>query len=233
MTSLCWKSWKTTNSYCRVCSPSSTVSHQATLDGPPSRTPSPTLEELHSAMNSQLKQMDMSPMDGPPPDSSLTPVSTGKSFDHCVIDRDSEGIPQSLTTAPFTTAATGVESNTKSPKILHHAARTISKVHNLLGLSSKKSSSSRSKGAKTSAFSRYLHRIPKVLTFSQGIALMCAPKADSRASPDDSVTFTPVNESDTGLNPSGNHTSPDDEAPSDVQTSRRRHGSVWCTDQSQ
>jgi hypothetical protein len=70
---------------------------------------------------------------------------------------------------------------------------------------------------KTLAFSRYRPRIPKIVMFSQSIASMRTPKADSRTSPDDSVTFTPVNESNTGLNPSGAQASPDDETLSVVQ----------------
>jgi hypothetical protein len=52
----------------------------STPKGPPRGTPSPTLIPIHSAFNSKLVNLDMSPMEGLPPGYAPPPVATGKTL---------------------------------------------------------------------------------------------------------------------------------------------------------
>jgi hypothetical protein len=143
-------------------------------------------------------------------------------------------------TVPVTTTATGVASktqdstptNTKSPRIFQrarqvtgHAHKAFGKVQSIWGLSSKKSTSSRSKTPKMPAFSKWNRpKIPLVVTFAPSIASVHKVNTDSRSSPDDTVTFTPVGDLDARLSPSGVQASPGDETPPDVLTSHDDDG---------
>jgi hypothetical protein len=84
---------------------------------PPSATPSPTLIQTHSAFNSRLMNLDMSPMEGLPPGYALPPVPTGKSLINAELT-ESEGVPPNPMTVPVTTTATGAAS--KHPRFNPH-----------------------------------------------------------------------------------------------------------------
>ena len=89
-----------------------------------------------------------------------------------------------------------------------------------MGVSSKRSASSRSKGMRRSTFITWSRaRVPQMVSFAPGTALVHTTKSDSRLSPDDSVTFT--HEDDTVTRPTSTgdvQTSPKGATMSEVQT---------------
>ena len=132
-------------------------------------------------------------------------------------------------TIPVSATPSGVSSRTqdsnppifKSPNIMGSAFRVIGKVKSAMGVSSKKSASSKSKGTRRSAFISWGRaRVPQMVSFAPSTALVCKTKSDSRLSPDDSVTFTHEDDTVARPTPTGDvQTSPDGEATSDVTVS--------------
>ena len=163
-----------------------------------SAAPSQTLSQIHTAFNSHLRKLVLSSLGGQPP--GHTPPTTPAGEPLVKIDLTGSKVdPPMPKTIPASATPSGVLNRTqdsnppifKSPNIIGSAFRVIGKVKSAMGMSSKKSTSSKSKGTRRSGFISWGRaRVPQMVSFAPSTALVRKTKGDSRLSPDDSVTFT-------------------------------------------
>ena len=174
------------------------VSPPSNTTYPPHVTPSPTLIQMHTTVNAMAKGLDMSSLEGLPLGYAPPPAQAGKPVANLKLAESDVAPPSPMTipvkappTRTLSKAQDSYPSFLQSPNLIGGAIRTLGKMKNAVGIPSKKSSSSKSKNTKKSAFATWSRpKIPHIVTIATGSVSARKTKSNSRLSPNDYVVFT-------------------------------------------
>ena len=165
------------------------------LNNPPPSAPknvrivasSSTLGQVHSNLASKMAELNMSPIEEPPPGTSPPLVSTGKSLLNTKLAKLKEVPPPQdmnpvITTTPVLVVASKIPDTTpasaKSPGFFQRTAQMTAHANNhivgnpqgIFGLASKRSTSSKLKPARVMIFNKWTRpRIPSNVAFPPNI----------------------------------------------------------------
>ena len=168
---------------------------------------SQTLSQLHAALESHLKMLNLSPLGEQPPGHTppATPAREALARSDLTGSVVDPSMPKMISSGASPSGAQDRAQDPitpffKNPNFFGSAIKVIGKEKSAIGVSSKKSTSSKSKGMKRSGLISWGRvRVPQMVSFASGTAFARKTKDDSRLSPDDSFAFR--SEDDTGARP--------------------------------